>query len=209
MKKKTDNLLSFFMSCNLKPNSKKFKSKNTMKFKRIIFQIKLIFFIKKRNLSFSDTERYSLLERKNRIQPISFRKKNLYMKSAEWQTMQKLWLHNKGYRCQMFPFLVLGQHKPKRGWWNDSLYGKFAVHHIDKNAYEQLGMEQLDKNVIVLSKFAHNWVYHYLLSFGKRKVSDQKLVKFANPLQKIMNYWCFLNKWIKLILALIIIYILL
>jgi hypothetical protein len=120
--------------------------------------------------------------------------------------MQKVWLYDKGYRCQMFPFLVLGQHKLKKSWWNDSFYGKFAVHHVTKKAYENLGNEKLDNDVIVLSKFAHKWIYHYLLSFGKKKAGDQKFIKFANPLQITMNYWCFLNNWLKLLLFLLAIY---
>jgi hypothetical protein len=179
-----------------------------MNLKKIVLHLKLTFFVPKKELNINNNEMFLIRERSNRKFAIPYISKNIYMKSKEWQLMQKIWLYEKGYRCQMFPFLVLGQHKTKKSWWHNGVYGKYAVHHIDKKAYEQLGMEQLDKNVIVLSKFAHKWVYHYLLSFGKRKVSDQKLVKFANPLQKIMNYWCFLNKWMKLILALIIIYIL-
>jgi hypothetical protein len=179
-----------------------------LKIKKHIYRVKLFFYIPKQDFKLNNTDQWNIIKRKERRSPLPFNQKALYMKSQEWQTMQKIWLYKKKYRCQMFPFLVLGQHKPKKGWWNDAYYGKYAIHHINTKAYKNLGLEELDRDVIVLSKFAHKWVYHYLLSFGKRKVSDQKLVKFANPLQKIMNYWCFLNKWMKLILALIIIDIL-
>jgi hypothetical protein len=119
--------------------------------------------------------------------------------------MQKVWLHEKGYRCQMFPFLVLGSHKPKGGWWNDAFYGKYAVHHMDRNAYENLGLEKSGDNVLVLSKFAHDWVFHWLLSFGARKAGDQKMLKFANPVQRIANKWCLVNVRMKIIVPFLII----
>jgi len=170
--------------------------------KKIFFNIKLIFYVPKKTLIIKDTEKSDLYSREKRIMPISYIHKGNYMRSKEWHTMQKIWLNEKGYRCQMFPFLVLGQHKPKGTWWNNSFYGKYAIHHTSRKAYENLGMEKLNTDVIVLSNFAHKWIYHYLLSFGNKKAGNQKLLKFPNPLQVLMNYWCFLNNWIKLLIIL-------
>jgi hypothetical protein len=100
--------------------------------------------------------------------------------------------------------LFLGQHKPKGGWYDNAVNGRYAVHHISTNAYRNLGMEAIDRDVIVLSKFAHKWVYHYLLSFGQIRVRDQKLIKFPNPLQMAMNLWCKLNKWVKAIVFIVL-----
>jgi hypothetical protein len=180
-----------------------------MNLNRLLLVIKLIFFIPNRGLKLNNYERINILQRQARRTSFAYHQKGSYMKSQEWKTMQKVWLHEKGYRCQMFPFLVLGQHKPKKGWWNNAIYGKFAIHHMNRNAYQHLGMEKIDKDIIVLSKFAHEWVYHYLLSFGKRKVGDQKSLKFPNPLQRAMNYWCLLNKWIKLLSLALLFYIVL
>jgi hypothetical protein len=177
-----------------------------MDLNRLLLILKLIFFIRNKELKLNNSERMNILQRQARRTSFAYHQKGSYMKSQEWKTMQKVWLHEKGYRCQMFPFLVLGNHKPKKGWWNNSFYGKYAIHHTTKKAYKNLGLEILDRDVIVLSKFAHKWIYHYLLSFGKKKAGDQKIIKFANPLQVIMNYWCFLNKWLKLLLFLLVIY---
>ena len=163
-----------------------------MKINKILFRLKCVFYVKK-DIHLSTNEKYSLITRKRRLRPIPYSEKSKYMNSSEWQTMGKIWLHEKGYRCQMFPFIILGQHKPKGKWWNESFHGKYAIHHISKNSYENLGKEELDKDVIVLSKFAHEWVYHYILSFGARKVRDQKLLKFPNILQVIANWWCSLS----------------
>ena len=180
-----------------------FKSIN---YTKLWLSIKLTFYIPKCELKLNCEEEFEIKKHKQRQKPFSFEEKSSYMISKEWQTMHKVWLHDKSYRCQMFPFLFLGQHKPKGGWYNNAINGKYAVHHVNNKAYRNLGMEVLDKDVIVLSKFAHKWIYHYLLSFGKKRAGEQKIVKFANPLQLAMNYWCFLNKWIKLIIIVIIIY---
>ena len=168
-------------------------------FTKLWLRIKLTFNIPKKELKLSADDKYEIRKHNARTTPFSYTEKSAYMRSKEWQTMHKIWLHEKGYRCQMFPFLFLGQHKPKGGWYNNAVNGKYAIHHVDKNAYKNLGKERLDKEVIVLSKFAHDFVYHYLLSLGARKVRDQKSINsFANPLQVLMNYWCFLNKWVKI-----------
>lgn len=172
-------------------------------YNKLWLTIKLICYIPKSALKLNADEQYEVRKHRQRRKPFSFEEKSGYMISKEWQTMQKVWLHKKGHRCQMLPFLYLGQHKPKGGWYNNAVNGKYAVHHVSSNAYRNLGMEVLDKDVIVLSKFAHKWIYHYLLSFGKKRVRDQFFFKFANPLQLGMNYWCFLNKWWKLIIVIL------
>ena len=131
--------------------------------------LKLMLLGSKKKLKLNDNEKYILYKRERRIQSFEFTEKQAYMNSKEWNLMKKIWLHESGYRCQMFPFIVLGQH----GSWNKSYYGNFAVHHTTLNSYKNLGKEVLNKDVVVLSKFAHDIIFHYLCSFGSRKVRDQ------------------------------------
>ena len=152
----------------------------------------------RKHLKLNSVDEYEILLRSSRRIPISFKDKNRYMKSREWKVMQKIWLHKSGYRCQMFPFILLGQHSG-RGGWSNSYYGKYAIHHMNKSSYENLGLEELNKDVIVLSKFAHSFVYHFLLSFGKRRAGDQKILPFANPFQKLMNHWCTQSNLTKIV----------
>lgn len=163
--------------------------------KRSQFYLKLLLLDRGKELRLSKKEQYLLFKREQRVTPIPFIEKQSYMISDEWKLMQKIWMHEIGYKCQMFPFIILGKH----GAWANSYYGKFAIHHTTRKAYKNLGMEVLNKDVIVLSKFAHESVFHFICSFGKKKVRDQKLFRFPNFLQVACNLWCKLNEMFKLV----------
>jgi len=169
------------------------------------FYLKLFFSKRKKVLNLNQKEQYLLYKRAQRVNPIPFIEKQTYMISDEWKLMQKIWLHEIGYRCQMFPFIILGKH----GAWGKSYYGNYAIHHTTRKSYENLGKEVLNIDVIVLSKFAHESIFHYIYSFGKKKVRDQKVLRFANPLQIAGNYWCKLNLKFKLISVICVVLVLL
>ena len=178
---------------------------NLKKIKKFFFAIKLVFYIPKKVLKLKYDEKIELRKHLSRKQALGYLEKRIYMISSEWKTMQKIWLHEKGYRCQMFPFIFLGQHKPSNSWYDMAINGRFAIHHMNKNAYKNLGKEVLDRDVLVLSRFAHDFIFHKILSFGARKVADQKSINnFPNPLQIIANKWCLLNNWLKLGLLILI-----
>ena len=169
---------------------------------KAIEYIKLLLTLRHKKASLKPEDSSNLRTHKYRNQSFTYEEKARYMASSEWKTMQKVWLHSAGYRCQMFPFIVLGQHAAKKGGWRKyKYYGKYAIHHINKQAYENLGREDLNKDVIVLSKFAHDWVFHFLLSFGKRSVAEQK--SFPNILQLAGNAWCLLALPVQLSIYLI------
>ncbi|WP_157962180.1 hypothetical protein [Winogradskyella aurantiaca] len=174
---------------------------------RLLLATKLVFQLPKKPLSFNYEEKLIMMKREKRLTPFTYEQKTNYMLSNEWKLMQKIWLYQKGYRCQMFPFLVLGRHNIRGSHKN--FYGPYAIHHVNRTAYKKLGMENLNTDVVVLSKFAHEFIYHYILSFGAKKVRDQKFVPFPNPLQVLANYWCFANSFLKLAILLLTILIIL
>lgn len=141
-----------------------------------------------------------LEQRKLRKKPLTRAEKDAYMNSNEWRLMQRIWLARAGYRCQMFPWKKIG--KTVRG-----KYRGYEIHHLHKKAYRRLGKERYKRDVVVLSTFAHQWVYHRILSFGKTTVAKQK--NFPNLLQRIVNLWCILPypiKWIWIFFVLFILF---
>lgn len=153
------------------------------------------------SIRLSKEDKIILQQRKLRKKPFTRAEKDMYMNSEEWRLMQRIWLARAGYRCQMFPWKKIG--KTVRG-----KYKGYEIHHLHKKAYRRLGKERYKRDVVVLSKFAHQWVYHRILSFGKTTVAKQK--KFPNILQRICNFWCILPypvKWIW-ILSVILLFLL-
>ncbi len=151
------------------------------------------------SIKLSKEDKKILEQRKLRKKPLTWAEKDAYMNSAEWRLMQRIWLARAGYRCQMFPWKRIG--KSVRG-----KYRGYEIHHLHKKAYRRLGKERYKRDVIVLSTFAHQWVYHRILSFGKTTVAKQK--KFPNTFQWIMNFWCVLPypiKWIWIGLTVILV----
>lgn len=171
----------------------------------IFFNLTNIFSVIQTELTLTTTDKILLEKRKRRTSAIPYIQKKMYLKSEEWHVMQRLWLDDSGYRCQMFPFIILGKHSIRNPWNKKKIryYGRYAVHHINQKSYKRIGQENLNEDVIVLSKFAHNYIYHYLLSFGKQKVGEQKVLRFPNFLQRLLNLWCVLNHKIKFILFII------
>lgn len=138
----------------------------------------------------SKEDKKLLEQRKLRKKPLTRADKDAYMNSAEWRLMQRIWLARAGYKCQMFPWKKIG--RSVRG-----KYKGYEIHHLHRKAYRRLGKERYKRDVIVLSTFAHQWVYHRIFSFGKTTVAKQK--SFPNVFQRIMNFWCILPnvfKWI-------------
>jgi hypothetical protein len=113
-----------------------------------------------------------------------------YLKSNMWRSRHAIWLRRTNYRCQLFPWLRVG--KKIRG-----RYYPYAMHHMHINAYRRQGGESWNRDVIVLSPYAHDFVFHWLLSGGKRKIRHQK--DFPNLAQRSavggsaslsLNWWC-------------------
>ncbi|MCS7076725.1 MAG: hypothetical protein NZ455_08455 [Bacteroidia bacterium] len=151
-----------------------------------------------RGIKLSTEDKKLLEQRKLRKRPLTRAEKDAYMNSAEWRLMQRIWLARAGYRCQMFPWKKIG--KTVNG-----KYRGYEIHHLHKKAYRRLGKERYKRDVVVLSTFAHQWVYHRILSLGKTTVQKQK--KFPNLAQQIMNIWCILPyfvKWIWIIVSMVI-----
>lgn len=87
----------------------------------------------------------------------------------------------------MLPWLHIGKVKGKHYPYN--------MHHVD---YRNLGHEQLWRDVVPLSKFAHEWIIHGILS-GFKRPSQQK--HYPNAAQRIAHAWCrspLLIKWVVL-----------
>ncbi|MDW8302292.1 MAG: hypothetical protein RML38_07480, partial [Bacteroidia bacterium] len=173
--------------------------KNACKISKNIFFLPLMRIIHgvlvPRSVRLTKEEIKLLEQRKLRKKPLSRAEKDAYMNSPEWRLMQKIWLARAGYRCQMFPWKKIG--KTVNG-----KYKGYEIHHLHKKAYKRLGKERYKRDVVVLSTFAHQWVYHRILSFGKTTVQKQK--NFPNLLQRIMNMWCILPypiKWLWIIVS--------
>jgi hypothetical protein len=143
----------------------------------------------------SKEDKKILEQRKLRKKPLTRADKDAYMNSEEWRLMQRIWLARTRYRCQMFPWKKIG--KSVRG-----RYKGYEIHHLNRKAYRRLGKERYKRDVVVLSTFAHQWIYHRILSFGKTTVAKQK--SFPNVFQRITNFWCILPypvKWVWIILV--------
>ncbi len=103
-----------------------------------------------------------------------------YLKSSLWRSRHKDWLQRTHNRCQLFPWVRVGSIRGK--------YHPYAIHHMHINAYRRQGREFWNRDVIVLSPFAHDFIFHWLVSGGKRKVRYQK--DFPNIAQRSLNWWC-------------------
>ena len=142
-----------------------------------------------------------LMIRKQRTVPISDYRG--YIWSDEWKVMGKYWLDVNNYRCQFFPFLKIGKRVKGR-------YRGYAIHHPDLKAYSKLGMEGKE-DVLVLSKFAHECIFHGILAGGHWKgifwkwnssvtLQNKYGSKFPNCWQRAANTWCRLNNGLKIFL---------
>jgi hypothetical protein len=87
----------------------------------------------------------------------------------------------------MLPWLYIGKVKGKHHAYN--------MHHTH---YRNLGREQLWIDVVPLSKFAHDWIIHGILS-GFKRPSQQR--NYPNMPQRVAHAWCrlpLLLKWIAI-----------
>ena len=76
------------------------------KIKHLGNHFKLMCFGSKKELKLNDNQKYILYQRDRRIKSFDFTEKQSYMNSKEWNLMQKIWLHEAGHRCQMFPIVL-------------------------------------------------------------------------------------------------------
>jgi hypothetical protein len=107
-----------------------------------------------------------------------------YIVSQEWRSHHPKWLKAVGYRCTLFPWIRIGKGKP------------YAIHHLH---YRNLGHERLGRDVLPLSKFAHEKVVHGLLSNWK---SAGKQRSYPNLSQQMMHEWMRQRCWFKQLLLL-------
>jgi hypothetical protein len=103
-----------------------------------------------------------------------------YISSTLWRNRHPQWLKRTNNRCQLIPFVRVGTVRGK--------YHGYAIHHLHKEAYKRQGQELWNRDVVVLCPFAHEFIFHWLLSAGKRRVRYQK--NFPNTAQRVMNWWC-------------------
>lgn len=96
----------------------------------------------------------------------------------------------------MFPWIKIGRHKSK--WHSCHLHHT----HWGAYAYELRYKEKINRDVVVLSRFAHYEVMHNLLCGGRKRVRQQKV--FPNQFQEMANQWCYLPRFLKLGLILAI-----
>lgn len=95
-----------------------------------------------------------------------------YITSQEWRSLHPIFLEKSKYRCSMFPWIKCGKGKP------------YNCHHMN---YDNLGCEELWKDVVVLSPFAHQWIIHGILSGVKR---PRQQACYPNKWQKAAHLWC-------------------
>lgn len=107
-----------------------------------------------------------------------------YINSQEWRSKHPLWLKQAHHTCSLLPWLYIGKVKGKHHAYN--------MHHMH---YRNLGREQIWIDVVPLSKFAHDWIIHGILS-GFKRPSQQR--HYPNTAQRVAHAWCrlpLLLKW--------------
>lgn len=109
---------------------------------------------------------------------------NEYIVSRQWYNKHSSWLESVGYRCTMLPWVRIGRGR-----------GKYAIHHLH---YSNLGQEKLGRDVVPLSRFAHDYIIHGILSSFK---SAGKQRGYPNLAQRLAHWWCIQRLWFKGILA--------
>jgi hypothetical protein len=107
-----------------------------------------------------------------------------YIISQEWRSQHPNWLKAVGYRCTLFPWIEIGKGKP------------YSIHHLH---YRNLGNERLGRDVLPVSKFAHEKIVHGLLSGGK---SAGKQRNYPNLAQCVVHEWMRQRLWFKVLLGL-------
>lgn len=106
---------------------------------------------------------------------------NDYILSDTWRNRHKGWLKRTDHRCQLFPWLRVGRRVKGK-------YHPYAVHHMHRNAYKRQGCEAWNRDVLVLSPLAHDFIFHGVASGFKRRTRQQK--DFPNPVQRTLNWYC-------------------
>jgi hypothetical protein len=107
-----------------------------------------------------------------------------YLKSSAWKAKHPIWLNAVGNRCTMFPWITIGKGKP------------YIIHHLH---YRNLGYEELGRDILPVSQFAHRQILHGLLS-GWRLVPQQK--QYPNLAQRAAHFWMSQRLWFKVLLML-------
>ena len=102
-----------------------------------------------------------------------------YITSPEWRSHHPRWLKSVQYRCTFLPWLRIGDGKP------------YAIHHLH---YRNLGNERLIRDVLPVSKFAHEFIIHGLLSGGKAAGQQRR---YPNLAQKLVHAWMRLGLLLK------------
>lgn len=103
-----------------------------------------------------------------------------YIISDEWRDKHAKWLKQAGHRCMMLGVKIGNI---------DGKYHPYNFHHT-LEGYHHLGQEELGRDVLALSPFAHIWIIHG----GRKAGHDWK----PNALQVTLHCWCRLNgfqKW--------------
>jgi hypothetical protein len=107
---------------------------------------------------------------------------NSYIHSDAWRSHHPAWLKAAGYRCTVFPWIRISRGHP------------YAIHHLN---YRNLGSEKLGRDVLPISKFAHQWIIHGLLSRFK---SPGEQRGYPNLAQRLLHYWMNHRLWVKRLL---------
>ncbi len=106
-----------------------------------------------------------------------------YIQTDQWRSRHSEWLRAVGYRCTLLPWIRIGRGRP------------YAVHHLH---YANLGNERLGRDVLPVSKFAHQVIIHGLLSWGKPAGQQRR---YPNLGQQIAHTWMRQRLWFKAVLA--------
>lgn len=110
-----------------------------------------------------------------------------YITSQEWRSLHPIFLEKSHYRCSMFPWVKCGRK------------ARYNIHHMN---YDNLGCEELWKDVIVLCPFAHKWIIHGILSGFKR---PKHQAHYPNKWQQVAHFWCctpvVIRKWLILFIC--------
>jgi hypothetical protein len=123
-----------------------------------------------------------------------------YIRSPEWRKKHSKWLKASDYRCAFFPWVRVG--KPFKGRFSKRKYRGYNCHHMH---YRNLGREKLNRDVVVLSPFVHQFIIHGILS-GWRKPSQQQ--HYPNAFQRIAHGWCVLPYRLKQAIGLFVLFVL-
>jgi hypothetical protein len=107
----------------------------------------------------------------------------VYLQSNEWRNRHATWLNKCDNRDLLLPWKRIG--------YVGGRYYPYSMHHMNREAYESRGHEEIFWHIAPVSRDTHAYWFHNVLSHGKGRVSEQEV--FPTILQSCANQICRLN----------------